>query len=135
MIQVDFSKLNDHELLEKSEELRRIGIGSFMPMNYEEEPIASGIVHVYWRRKQIGIAIGKSDWQAGVAAREIVRLNRARPEAIRKWMRGSWREFVDEMGEHQSTLLAEAAADVFHCEDFLSDPDHWIWDLAAEDYA
>jgi hypothetical protein len=53
-----------------------------------------------------------------------------------KWMRAHRAEFEDrKTGEIDATGMAEACASAFGEDDEggpLDDPDHWIWELAAE---
>lgn len=55
---------------------------------------------------------------------------------VRRWMRQHVAEHVDaRTGEVNCTQLAEEAADYFEQYDVdgpIDDPDHWIWEVAAE---
>lgn len=61
--------------------------------------------------------------------------------AVLRWMRSELRDdlgdndgyYVDQAtGEANLTRLAEAAAEAHDHDEWLDDPDHWVWDMAIE---
>lgn len=60
-------------------------------------------------------------------------LQGASKESVKKWMRKMVTDFVDKKtNEADATGLAEGAADEFASDKWLDDPDHWVWEIAAE---
>jgi len=57
-------------------------------------------------------------------------------DAVRRWMRGNLDAYRDRFtGEVDFTRLAESAANAWdqdHEGGPLDDPDHWVWEVAAE---
>ena len=52
--------------------------------------------------------------------------------AVLRWMKSVAEDYVDGCGEIDCTSLAENAADEFHADFWLDDPNHWVWDLAVD---
>lgn len=50
---------------------------------------------------------------------------------VRKWMRNEAQILGDDLN---MTKLAENAAHAFEKDEWLDDPDHWIWEMAADYY-
>ena len=50
---------------------------------------------------------------------------------VRDWMWNEVRIRELDAGEVNMTQLAEDAAHAFDHDEWLDDPDHWIWDAAA----
>lgn len=62
-------------------------------------------------------------------------------ESVRNWMRWALRAdlrdregclVAPQTGEANLTRLAEAAAEHFDHDEWLDDPDHWVWDVAID---
>lgn len=50
---------------------------------------------------------------------------------VRQWMYDAQYNTEPSCYEN-ATQLAEAAADTFEHDEWLDDPEHWIWELAVE---
>lgn len=54
-------------------------------------------------------------------------------KVVRRWMEHNWKPHVDSRtGEVNMTWLAEAAAHEFERDEWLDDPDHFVWVAAAD---
>jgi len=52
---------------------------------------------------------------------------------VKKWMIDNHQDYVDlATNSINLTELAEGAAYMFKHDEWLDDPDHWIWDLPIE---
>lgn len=51
---------------------------------------------------------------------------------VKNWMWNEIRIRELDAGQVNMTMLAEEAAHAFDRDDWLDDPDHWVWDAAAD---
>lgn len=67
-----------------------------------------------------------------VASRFQKKALRAGWAPVRRWMLANWEDYTDSRGEPNMTALAENAAWEARRDEWLDDPDHWVWAAAME---
>lgn len=93
---------------------------------YTSLKLSSNHIRLFRDEEFVADVIGESEEGVQQQLERLLQILEIRPSSVKRWMIGNKDDYDN------STNLAEAAAIEFDCDEFLDDPNHWIWDLASE---